>query len=130
MSELLCWVALYRVLGEAKTVAAGQAKAHDYTVKCMKMQMLCLKNTATFFWCLRSQLGGILIKIFRDYIFVEIHFVEIKLFRISHPHTGIDGSHDKESILKYNKWVQFIEGNSSHLPPAVQYTFEAQSRAV
>lgn len=49
MSELLCWVALYRVLGEAKTVAAGQAKAHDYTVKCMKMQMLCLKNTATFF---------------------------------------------------------------------------------
>lgn len=41
MSELLCWVALYRVLGEAKTVAAGQAKAHDDTVKCMKMQMLC-----------------------------------------------------------------------------------------
>lgn len=71
-----------------------------------------------------------MIKIFRDYIFVEIHFVEIKLFRISHPHTGIDGSHDKESILKYNKWVQFIEGDCSHLPPAVQYTFEAQSGAV
>lgn len=49
-------------------------------------------------------------------------------FLISWPHTA--GCHDKESILNCNKWLQFIEGNGSHLSPAGQYAFEVQSRAL
>lgn len=54
--------------------------------------------------------------------------VEIMQFLLSRLYSG--GCHDKESILNCNKWLQFIDGNGSHLSPAGQYTFEAWCRAL